>query len=115
MLFILRLSFSTFSDGFLLEEKPLNKINRFLPARKSFPLAGMKDFVEKYFSATWKKKITGWNLLKMVKEWFAPVRKSVAGIIFPEQKLFLKKWISPNFNNASHKQKESSRIRTQPE
>ena len=107
---------STFSDDFLLEEKPLNKINRFLPARKSFPLAGMKDFVEKYFSATWKKNtITGWNLLKMVKEWFTLVRKSVAGITFPEQKLFLKKWILPNFNNASHQQKESSRIRTQPE
>ena len=43
---------STFSDDFLLEEKPLNKINRFLPARKPFPLAGMKDFAEKYFSAT---------------------------------------------------------------
>ena len=49
MLFLLRLASSSFSDGFHWEEKPLNK-------RKRFPLAGMKDFVEKYFSAGRQKK-----------------------------------------------------------
>ena len=46
--------------------------------KKPFPLAGMKDFVEKYFFARRKKKsITGRNLSKMKKKWFPLARKSV--------------------------------------
>ena len=47
-----------FSDGFHLDEKLWANENGFHYPEDPFPPAGMKDFVEKYFS-TRQKKLSG--------------------------------------------------------
>ena len=54
----------------------------------------------------------------MEKEWFPLAKKSffhLQGESFSSRNFLKKNWIPPNFNNAFHKQKESCRIRAQPE
>ena len=43
-----------------------------------FPIAGMKDFIEKDLSARREKTITDGSLRKMEKKWFPLARKSVS-------------------------------------
>ena len=120
---LLQLAATSFSDGFQQDEKRLSKRKRFPRARKSVSTnrifffcdhAGMKDFVEKYFSVRRKKNLS----LVGISEKF---RNN--GFHLPETQLstcwnnlsptiiFLKNCIPPYFNNVFHKQKESSRIR----
>ena len=118
MLFLLKLTSTSFSDGFHLEEKPLNKRKLFLQARNPFLLAGMKDFVEKQFFARRKKKLPLVGISEKQKKngFHQPENQlSTCSNNLPLAGIFLKKWIPPNFNNAFHKQEGSCRIRAQPE
>ena len=55
MFFLSKLASINFSDGFHLDENLWAHKNGFHYPEDLFPLAGMKDFVEKYFSARQKK------------------------------------------------------------
>ena len=86
--------FPNFSDGFHFEWKKLwTKENGFHKPENPFPLTGMKDFVEKYFST--RRKRNWQEPLKNGRKWFLLARQSISPTRnkIPLAEIFFKNWI----------------------
>ena len=85
-----------FSYGFHLDEELWANENGFHYPENLFPPVGIKDFIEKKFSIRRMKNDSLW---KMEKNPLAEKSVSLTMNKLPLAGIFLKNWISPNFNN----------------